>query len=140
MIDYSKLQKSLRNLDLQFNNYQNSLSRVDLSTLDKEGIAESCIQRFEVSYDCLWKVLKRYLIEKLGIPEVPNSPKPVFRLAHENKLLIAPIESWLAYADLRTDTSHDYDGDKAANCLAKMADFVADAKGIYQTMTGQAWA
>lgn len=139
MIDYTKFEKSLRNLSLQFENFQAGSDRTDLSDLDKEGIAESVIQRFEVCYDCLWKVLKRYLIEGLGIPEVPNSPKPIFRLAHENKLLSASIDAWMVYADMRTDTSHDYDGDKAENCLANMADFIADAIDIYQVMTGKTW-
>lgn len=139
MIDYSKLQKSLGNLDLQFANYATSQGRSGLSELDREGIAESCIQRFEVCYDCLWKVLKRYLIEGLGLPEVPNSPKPVFRLANENKLLAAPIEQWLLYADTRTETAHDYDGDKAQACLKILPGFIADAKKLYQKMTGSVW-
>ena len=68
MIDYSKLRKSLSHLELQYSNYLTSQNRTGLSDLDKEAIAESCIQRFEVCYDCTLKVLKRYLIETLGIP------------------------------------------------------------------------
>lgn len=139
MIDYSKFQKSLRNLGLQFENYQTCKQSSDFSDLIKEGLAESCIQRFEVCYDCLWKVLKRYLKEDLGIPDVPNSPKPNFRLANENQLLGSPVESWLKYADMRTDTAHDYDGDKAENCLDSLGNFIADAQTLYQTMTGQTW-
>ncbi len=139
MIDYSKYEKSLKNLHLQFENYQTARNRADLSDLDKEGIAESVIQRFEVCYDCLWKVLKRYLIEGLGIPEVPNSPKPIFRLAHENKLLPAAVDVWIGYADMRVATSHDYDGEKAEHCLRNMASFIADAADIYQAMTGKPW-
>ena len=136
MIDYTKFTKSLQNLALQHDNYLGSQRRTDLSVLDKEGIAESCVQRFEVCYDCLWKVLKRYLIEGLGIPEVPNSPKPIFRLANENKLLVSPISTWMAYADMRTDTSHDYDGDKALACIGKLGGFIADAKDLYQAIAG----
>ena len=55
-------------------------SDASLPELIREAIAESVIQRFETCYDCLWKVLKRYLIEKLGLAEVPNSPNPIFRL------------------------------------------------------------
>lgn len=139
MIDYSKFQKSLMNLTLQYNNYLHSDQRADLSELDKEGIKESTIQRFEICYDCLWKVLKRYLMEGLGLPDVPNSPKPVFRLAHENKLLTAPITAWLSYADMRTEAALDYDGKKAENCLIKMGDFILDAKDMYKVMTGNEW-
>ena len=61
--------------------------------------------------------LRRYLIEELGIPDAPNSPKRIFRLAHENDLFVAPLEQWLNYADRRVDTAHDYSGEKAQACL-----------------------
>jgi nucleotidyltransferase substrate binding protein (TIGR01987 family) len=139
MIDYDKFSKSLKQLELQFTNYQRSGERSDLSTLDKEGIAESVIQRFETCYDCVWKHLKRYLIEELGLPEVPNSPKPIFRIAADNQLFRASTEQWLNYADARIQTSHDYNGDKAQAALALMADFIADAIALYQTLTGTEW-
>ncbi|MEN9844297.1 MAG: hypothetical protein RLZZ612_2126 [Pseudomonadota bacterium] len=139
MIDYSKLQKSLKHLETQYANYTHIPYRPELSDLDKEGIAESTIQRFETCYDTLWKTLKRYLVETLGIPEVPNSPKPILRLGFENQLFASPIEQWMKYANARIDTSHDYDGDKAIQCLALMNDFIDDAIGLYQTMTGHTW-
>ena len=74
MIDYGKFRLSLKRLKEQHENHQRR--NPALSDLDREGIAESVIQRFETCYDCLWKVLKRYLTEELGIAEMPNSPSP----------------------------------------------------------------
>lgn len=139
MITYEKFKRSLHQLKLQFANYQHSAQRIDLSVLDKEAIAESVIQRFETCYDCTWKHHKRYLMEDLGLPDVPNSPKPIFRIAAENRLLKAPTEQWLNYADARIQTSHDYDGEKAQIALALMAYFIADATALYETMTGETW-
>ena len=139
MIDYSKFKKSLKHLELQFENYKNSDSRENLTELDKEALAESAIQRFETCYDCLWKHLKRYLVEELGLPEVPNSPKPVFRIGFENKLFSSTLDQWLRYADARTDTAHDYSGERAQECLDLMDDFIDDALGLYQTLTGETW-
>ncbi|WP_423924667.1 HI0074 family nucleotidyltransferase substrate-binding subunit [Candidatus Palauibacter sp.] len=137
MIEYDKFRLSLKRLEEQLENYRHG--NPALSDLDREGIAESVIQRFEICYDCLWKVLKRYLRQDLGIADPPNSPKPVLRLGYENDLFSAPLEQWLRYADARTDTSHDYDGEKAQACLALVPDFVDDAIGLYQTMTGKTW-
>ena len=137
MIQYDKFQLSLKRLEEQYENHQHG--GPERSELDREGIAESVIQRFETCYDCLWKVLKRYLTEELGVAEAPNSPKPIFRLAHENHLLAAPLDQWLRYAEARIDTSHDYDGKKARACLALVPDFIDDAIGLYQTMSGLAW-
>ncbi len=137
MIDYDKLRMSLKRLEEQHENYR----QLDdsLQAWIPEATAESTIQRFETCYDCLWKVVKRYLNEVLGVAEPPNSPKPIFRLANENNLLPSPVERWLTYANARIGTSHDYDGKKATDCLTLVPDFIDDAIGLYQTMTGETW-
>ena len=137
MIDYSKFQMSLKRLVEQYENFQET--DTSLPNLTREAIAESVIQRFETCYDCLWKVLKRYLIEDLGIADTPNSPKPIFKLAAQNDLYASSPEQWLRYADARIDTSHDYDGEKAQASLHLMQDFIDDAIGLYQTMSGETW-
>ncbi len=137
MIDYSKFRSSLKRLEEQHGNYRQM--NPALSALDHEGIAESVIRRFETCYDCLWKVLKRYLTEALGIPDTPNSPKPVFRLAHANHLLAAPVEQWFRYADARIHASHNYNGEKAKACLVLVPDFIDDAIGLNQAMSGTPW-
>ncbi len=137
MIEYDKFQKSLKHLELQFENY-NGLDTTQ-PELIQEAVSESVIQRFETCYDCMWKVLKRYLQEELGIPEVPNSPKPIIRLGHENDLFASSLDQWLSYADARIATSHDYSGVKAKEALDLMGDFIDDAIGLYQTMSGESW-
>lgn len=137
MIEYDKFQLSLQHLQVQFENHQTLDD--SLPVLIQEAVAESVIQRFETCYDCMWKVLKRYLIEELGLAEVPNSPKPIFKLANENQLFAATIGQWLTYADTRVATSHDDSGEKARAALALMTDFVDDAIGLYQTMSGESW-
>ena len=139
MIDYSKFKKSLLQLQKQFANLQSLDQRQGLSPLDQEAIAESVIQRFETCYDCIWKILKRHLNEKLGLPDLPNSPKPIFRIAADNQLLINSDAQWLIYAEARVQTAHDYDGLKAASTLALMPAFLADAVALYQTLTGESW-
>lgn len=137
MIDYSKFRLSLKRLEEQHENLQNL--DASLPVLLCEAVSESVVQRFETCYDCLWKALKRYMDEELGIADLPNSPKPIFRLANENGLFAAPLESWLEYAKARTDTTHDYDKEKAMACLELMTDFIDDAIGLYQTMTSETW-
>lgn len=139
MIDYSNLKKSLKHLELQFANYRVTDDRPELTELDREGIAESVIQRFETCYDTLWKHLKRYLIEDAGLADVPNSPKPIIKLAGQNDLFVSSVEKWLRYADARTSTAHDYSGEKAAETLQIVGDFIDDAIRLYQLMTGTSW-
>ena len=137
MVDYEKFRMSLKRLKEQHENYRQL--DVSLPELTREAIAESAIRRFETCYDCLWKVLRRYLIEELGLAETPNSPKPLFKLAHENELFDVPLEQWLVYADRRVGTTHDYIGEKAQACPDIIDDFIDDAIGLYQTMSGETW-
>ena len=137
MIDYSKLRLSLKRLDEQHESYRNL--DPGLPELIRDGVRESVIQRFETCYDCLWKVLRRYLNEELGVADPPNSPKPIFRLAHENGMIPPSLERWLQYAEVRIGTSHDYDGEKAAVCVKLMPDFIGDAVDLYQRMTAETW-
>ncbi len=137
MIGYEKFEKSLKRLQEQ-NLYYQHLDE-ELPTNLKEAVIESVVQRFETCYDTLWKVLRRYLIEELGLVNPPNSPKPIFRLANENDLLASSVEQWFEYTQARINTSHDYDGEKAKACLELVPDFVGDAIALYKTMTGELW-
>ena len=137
MIDYDNFQQSLKRLEEQYENFQTLDS--SLPHLTQEAITESVIRRFQTCYNCLWKVLKRFLMEKLGVTDPPNSPKPVFRLAFENGLFATSLEEWLDYVEARIGTSHDYSGEKANACLEIMGDFIDDAIGLYQTMSGETW-
>ena len=135
MIDYDTFRMSLQRLQEQRDNCRQL--DASLSELTREAIAESVVRRFKTCYDCLWKVLKRYLIEELGVADAPNSPKPIFRLAYENDLFAGPMEQWLCYANARVDTSHDYSGEEAQGCAAIVDDFIDDAIALYQTMSGK---
>ena len=137
MIEYDNFQKSLKNLEIQNKNYK-SIDE-NLEKWIQDGIQESVIQRFEICYDCLWKILKRYLKEVEGLPKVPASPKGIFRLANEVEVLPSPIEKWFKYMDARINTTHDYDGEKAKEAMLLVNDFVEDAIALYQGMTKQTW-
>ena len=129
---------SLKRLEEQYENYQTMDET--LPEITQEAIAESVVQRFETCYDSLWKALRRHLQQELGIPEVPTGPKPIFRTANENGLLASPIEQWIDYVDARIGTAHDYSGEKAEQALGLIQDFIDDAIGLYQTMSGETWA
>ena len=138
MILYEKLQISLKRLQEQNSNYLELDENYPEFVV--EGIRESVVQRFKASYDTLWKVLRRYLIEALGVADAPNSPKPILRLANENDLLDSSLEQWFKYAQARVNTSYDYDGEKAKACLALVSDFIEDAVSLFCTMRGEPWA
>jgi len=136
-IDYSNFSTSLKNLETQHEHLLNLPS--SFPAYVHEGMTESVIQRFEICYDALWKVLRRYLIESLGLAEVPSSPLPILRIADANQLLAAGGEQWELYVETRISTTHDYDGEKAAEAVALMPEFISDAIRLHTAMTGEPW-
>lgn len=136
-MDYSLFQQSLKNLEVQHDHLLN-LSP-EYPPFLQEGMAESVIQRFETCYDTLWKTLRRHLTDALGLTDVPNSPRPVFRIADQNNLLAAGGEQWDRYVQTRIDTTHDYNQVKAENAIEIIPEFIADAVGLYTKLTGETW-
>lgn len=136
-IDYTNFRMTLRNLDDQHEHLLNLSPEYPYFV--QEAMSESVIQRYEVCYDSLWKVLRRYLVEELGIADAPTAPKPIFRVADANHLLAAGCEQWFTYVQTRIDTTHDYDGEKAAQAIDMISRFIPDAIRLYEEMTGEIW-
>lgn len=139
MTDCSRLIKSSKNPEAQYSNFLTIGSGTGLGAPGKEAIKESLIQRFEICYDTLWKTLKRYLVEELGVPEVLNSPRALFRIAAENKLLHPNAEQWLRYAGAGTHTPHNHSGKKSRGATALMGSFIPDAISLLAKKTGSTW-
>jgi nucleotidyltransferase substrate binding protein (TIGR01987 family) len=72
------------------------------------SIEDSIIKRFEYSYECFWKFLKKYL-EKIHHVEEINSPKKVFRASV--KVTLCTFEEGATLVDMadnRNETAHTY--------------------------------
>lgn len=82
-------------------------------------VRDACIQRFEYSFESLWKLLKAYLEYNEGI--VCNSPKSCFREALQVQLLsLAEAAACLAMTDDRNKTAHLYLEQLAKDIYAKL--------------------
>lgn len=137
MISYEKFRASLRLLQEQHENYVHRLDSAPRWV--RPAVEESVIQRFETCYDSLHKVLRRHLIEVLGVAEVSIAPMEIFRNADATDLLPSGVPRWKTYNNARTGTTHDYSGEKARECLEVVPDFLSDAIALYERLTGEAW-
>jgi nucleotidyltransferase substrate binding protein (TIGR01987 family) len=88
---------------------QNALATLDeaLNMPFSIIVRDGSIQRFEFSFEALWKLLKAYLEQHEGI--VCNSPKSCFREALQIGLLsTADTQICLTMTDDRNLTAHTY--------------------------------
>ena len=78
---------------------------------------DSIIQRFEYSYDSMWKFLKRYLEIKYNIIDV-NSPRAVFRACTERDICsTTDTDIFIAMIEDRNETTHNYDAEEVREIL-----------------------
>src|SRR3954471_1620504 len=82
---------------------QKSLVKLEKEKLDELG-QMGVIQAFEVSYELVWKTLKKILNQQ-GV--VVRSPRETFRLAAQFGYLDNP-QVWLAFGQERNLTTHAY--------------------------------
>ena len=99
----------MERLQLKYNDAVRALET--LKQIQKEPfsiiVRDATIQRFEYTFEALWKFLKEYLKEKEGI--MVNSPKSCFREIFSIGLLSEEeSEKCLEMTDRRNDTSHTY--------------------------------
>ena len=135
-VNYEKLKKSLDRLKEQYENYQ--ADKPTLTDLDKDGIKESVIKRFEVCNDTLWKHLKKYLQEKEKLVDLPNSPNGIFRKTYEASLIDEKtLENLIQYNSLRSMAAHDYDEIKAKKSLDQIENFIQDADILVKKLKGK---
>ena len=89
-------------------------------------IRDATIQRFEYTFEALWKFLKEYLKEKEGI--VSNSPKACLKEIFSLGFLTEEeTVRCLEMTDRRNDTSHTYKEEVAKLIYSKI-------KGYYTLM------
>lgn len=103
-----------------------------------EGLRESAIKRFEYSFATLLKVLYKYLHEDQGVSDIPESPIPLFRTAAEAGVIV-DAGLWIGYTKARNNVYHNGDETTIASTFEVIPDFLADAKRLYRTMTGEEW-
>ncbi len=85
-------------------------------------IRDATIQRFEYTFESLWKFLKEYLRDKEGI--IANSPKSCFREIFSLGFLTEEeTVKYLEMTDKRNETSHTYKEEVADTIYRKVKDY-----------------
>ena len=94
-----------------------------------ELLRDGVIQRFEYTYELSHKVLRRFLEETEPASEQLRemSFPTLIRLGSERGLLLNGWDVWSGYRKARGKTSHVYDAAKAAEVVAQIPGFLADA-------------
>ena len=94
-------------------------------------VRDAAIQRFEYTFEALWKFIKEYLKEREGI--ISNSPKSCFReLLSLGFLTEEETVDFLEMTDRRNDTSHTYKEEVAQIIYDKIPGYFSGMERLLQ--------
>ncbi|MEB2309074.1 MAG: HI0074 family nucleotidyltransferase substrate-binding subunit [Candidatus Brocadiaceae bacterium] len=92
-------------------------------------VRDATIQRFEYTFEALWKYIKEYLKEREGI--IANSPKSCFReLFSLGFLTEEETVNFLEMTDRRNDTSHSYKEEVAQIIYSKIPGYFSGMESL----------
>ena len=97
-------------------------------------VRDACLQRFEFSYELLWKTLKIFLEEIHGVRAV--SPRQVFKEA----FALSIIDEELTFVEMiesRNTLSHTYNEEQAMKIYVKCADYLKAMKSVLAQLNKQ---
>lgn len=126
-LDISSLEKAINSLNAALEEYK---------IQQNDFLRDSCIQRFEYTYELSWKMLKRYLemsepasntIDELSFPGL-------IRKANERGLLLSDWTQWKVFREARNATSHAYNENKAEDVFSIIPDFYDESLFLFNKL------
>ena len=97
-------------------------------------VRDACLQRFEFSYELLWKTLKIFLEEIHGVRAV--SPRQVFKEAFALSL-IEKEQIFIEMIESRNTLSHTYNEGQAMKIYKKCSDYLSVMKSVLAQLNKQ---
>jgi nucleotidyltransferase substrate binding protein (TIGR01987 family) len=136
-IDFSPLASAIDQLEKSIAYATSEMAENDNGLF--EQFRNSVIQCFEFTYELSHKMLTRYLEETTANPEEIDLStfQNIIRIGNEKGLLRSDWTAWRDYRHARSNSSHTYDGNKAQAVYHIAADFLAEAKYLYQQLINQ---
>lgn len=134
MVNVRSLDKAITALSVALELYDKNPLPEDAA--EKVLLRDGVIQRFEITFELSWKLLKRYL-EEYGLERVDTlTNRDLFRIGQEQGLL-ADAARWFHYLRMRNQTSHIYDDAKAHEVFRAARDFLPDAQDMIAKLKGK---
>jgi nucleotidyltransferase substrate binding protein (TIGR01987 family) len=122
-----KLEKSLINLRKATDRFAEALQEPESSI-----VMDATIQRFEFTYELMWKTLKIFLEDIHGIRAI--SPRLVFKEAYALSI-IEQEDIFLEMIQSRNLLSHTYNEEQAEQIYKKSPLYLSAIKELYQRIS-----
>lgn len=101
----------------------------------KEYIKDSCVKRFEYTYETSKKIMNKYLKKEYDKTEKELTINNIFREMYGLDL-IKNFENWTDYREKRNYTSHEYNETFTSSIVAIIPQFILDVEYMITRLEG----
>ena len=101
----------------------------------KDYIKDSCIKRFEYTYETSKKIMNKFLKKEYDKSEKDLTINNIFREMYGLDL-IKNFENWADYREKRNFTSHEYNEKYTDSIIAVIPDFISDVEYLINQLEG----
>lgn len=129
-LDLTNLKKWFKSLS---ECYQDYVNQSDIKI--KSYIKDSCIKRFEYTYETAKKIMNKFLKKEYDKSEKELSINNIFREMYGLDL-INNFENWVDYREKRNFTSHEYNDSKTYIILDLIPQFIKDVEYLIISLEG----
>ncbi len=129
-LDLTNLKKWFKSLS---ECYQDYVNQSDIKI--KSYIKDSCIKRFEYTYETAKKIMNKFLKKEYDKSEKELSINNIFREMYGLDL-INNFENWVEYREKRNFTSHEYNDSKTYIILDLIPQFIKDVEYLIISLEG----
>ena len=132
----------MKKSELDLSNLKNSLSTLVECYSDLLGekdekikvyIKDSCIKRFEYTYETAKKIMNKFLKKEYDKTEQELSINNIFREMY-GLSLIESFENWVEYRKKRNITSHEYNIDLSGSIIDIVPIFIKDVEYLIDAL------
>ena len=127
-LDLSILKNSYSTLDECYKDYS---SQEDEKL--KTYIKDSCIKRFEYTYESAKKIMNKFLKKEYDKEDKDLTINNIFREMY-NLGFIKNFENWIKYREKRNTTSHEYNLEKTYDIIELVPEFIKDVEFLINSL------
>jgi nucleotidyltransferase substrate binding protein (TIGR01987 family) len=130
-----KSELDLTNLKNSFNTLEECYSDYIKQSNEKmkNYIKDSCIKRFEYTYETAKKIMNKFLKKEYDKTEKDLSINNIFREMY-GLGLVDNFENWVDYREKRNTTSHEYDITKTYPIIDIIPSFIEDTRFLIEKL------
>lgn len=103
-----------------FCNCLNGLKNAKYRDASDDFVLSGTVQKFNLSFDIAWKVMKDIIVKYHMINYASGSPRETLREAYSVGLI--EDDMWMEMLKTRNELAHDYDGEMAMECFQTILD------------------